>query len=268
MIVALMETTVQVVETVSTASILTLAEFSLVYNMLSLTVAAMGAATVFFFLSRDSVLPKYRPALAVSGIVTLIACYHYARIFLSWDAAYASGNMGSFNDAYRYVDWLLTVPLLLVELVAVLALPKSITRSLLTRLVIASLLMIGLGYPGEISADAGTRWLWWVLSMLPFLYIMYVLWIELSKSLDRQPASARGLISAARLLILVSWSFYPIAYMLPMLGLGAAGSSNVGLQIGYSIADIVAKCGLGLYVYFIARAKSAEEDPSYASASH
>jgi len=254
--------------------ILSPGQYSLVYNMLSLTVAAMGASTVFFFLSRGSVLPKYRPALIVSGIVTLIACYHYFRIFMSWSGAFELGDAGyiasgePFNDAYRYVDWLLTVPLLLVELVAVLALPKGTTRSLLTRLVIAALLMIGLGYPGEISADAGTRWLWWALSMVPFLYILYVLWIELSNSLDRQPAAARGLISGARTLILVSWAFYPIAYMLPMLGFGAPGSINVGLQVGYSIADIVAKCGLGLYVYFIARAKSVEEDPSYASASH
>jgi bacteriorhodopsin len=249
-------------------------QYSLVYNMLSLTVAAMGASTVFFFLARGSVLPKYRPALIVSGLVTLIACYHYFRIFISWGAAFELGDVGyiasgePFNDAYRYVDWLLTVPLLLVELVAVLALPKSTTRSLLTRLVIAAILMIALGYPGEISADAGTRWLWWGLSMVPFLYILYVLWIELSNSLDRQPESARGLIAAARGLILISWSFYPIAFMLPMLGFGAAGSINVGLQVGYSIADIVAKCGLGLYVYFIARAKSAEEDPAYASAAH
>ena len=209
-----MEETLQIVETVTTVSALSPGEFSLVYNMLSLTIAAMGAATVFFFLSRGSVLPKYRPALIVSGLVTLIACYHYVRIFMSWDAAYASGDMSSFNDAYRYVDWLLTVPLLLVELVAVLALPKSVTRSLFTRLVIAAVLMIGLGYPGEISADAGTRWFWWVLSMIPFLYILFVLWVELSKSLDRQPAAARGLISGARLLILISWAFYPIAYML------------------------------------------------------
>lgn len=249
-------------------------QYSLVYNMLSLTVAAMGASTVFFFLSRGSVLPKYRPAMVVSGIVTLIACYHYYRIFMSWNGAFELSGSGyaasgePFNDAYRYVDWLLTVPLLLVELVAVLSLSNKVTRSLLTRLVIAAILMIGLGYPGEGSADFGTRWLWWGLSMVPFLYILYVLWLELSKSLARQPESARGLISGARLLILISWSFYPIAYMLPMLGFGALGSINVGLQVGYSMADIIAKCGLGLYVYFIARAKSADEDSSYATASH
>lgn len=254
--------------------ILTSGEYSLVYNMLSLTIAAMGASTVFFFLSRASVLPAYRPALIVSGLVTLIACYHYVRILASWNGAFASGDSGysasglAFNDAYRYVDWLLTVPLLLVELVAVLALPKVVTGSLLTRLVIAAVLMIGLGYPGEISADSGTRWLWWGLSMIPFLYILFVLWVELSKSLERQPEAARPLIRGARLLIVGSWAFYPVVYALPMLGLGSGGSINPGLQVGYSLADITAKCGLGLFVYFIARAKSNSEDPAFAVAAH
>ncbi len=249
-------------------------EYNLVYNMLSLTVAAMGASTVFFFLSRGSVLPKYRPALIVSGIVTLIACYHYVRIFMSWTGAFSLNGAGytdsgaSFNDAYRYVDWLLTVPLLLVELVAVLSLAPSVTRSLLIRLVVAAVLMIGLGYPGEISSIGGTRWLWWSLSMIPFIYILYVLWVELSKSIERQPEAARSLISGARMLILVSWSFYPIAFILPMIGIGGEGSVNPGLQVGYSLADIIAKCGLGLYVYFIASAKSAAEDPAFANAAH
>ena len=260
-------------------------QYQTVYNVLSFALASMLATFIFLLVVQGRVLPRYRQALVVSAMVCLIAAYHYYRIFDSFRHNYVAVDEGTaatafnaiqyqlingegFNEGYRYVDWLLTVPLLLVELVAVLALPKSTTRSLLTRLVIAALLMIGLGYPGEISADAGTRWLWWALSMVPFLYILYVLWVELSKSLDRQPAAARGLISGARALILISWAFYPIAYMLPMLGFGAPGSINVGLQVGYSIADIVAKCGLGLYVYFIARAKSAEEDPSYASASH
>ncbi len=257
-----------------TLQTLSAGQYSLVYNMLSLTVAAMGASTLFFFLSRGSVLPKYRPALIVSGLVTAIACYHYIRIFISWNGAFAPSDGGygasgqPFNDAYRYVDWLLTVPLLLVELVAVLSLPKNVTHSLLIRLVIAAILMIGLGYPGEISAVAGTRWLWWALSMVPFIYILYVLWIELSNSLSRQPETARGLISAARMLILVSWSFYPVAFILPMIGFGGEGSVNAGLQVGYSLADIIAKCGLGLYVYFIATAKSAVEDPAYAHTAH
>ncbi len=237
-------------------------QFSLVYNMMSLTVAAMGAGAFFFFLSRGQVAQQYRPALLVSGLVVVIACYHYIRIFLSWDAAYTLEEgryvlTGQFNDAYRYVDWLLTVPLLLVELVAVINLEKGKARSLLTKLVIASILMIAFGYPGEISAVAGTKWLFWAISMVPFLYIMYVLWIELSGSLDKYSANVRSLISGARLLILITWSFYPIAYLLPIFGVGS-GTGVVGLQIGYTVADILSKVGLGVYVYFIAVAKTQE----------
>ena len=71
-----------------TLLVLSPGQYSLVYNVLSLTIAAMGASTAFFFLSRGSVLPKYRPALVVSGLVTLIACYHYVRIFMSWNGAF------------------------------------------------------------------------------------------------------------------------------------------------------------------------------------
>ena len=123
-------------------------------------------------------------------MVTFIAAYHYFRIFNSFedsskDNAVAIGtSQHAFNEAYRYVDWILTVPLLLVEVIAVLALAKEASKSLMTRLVIASSAMIILGYPGEISTDNGTKMLYFVLSMIPFVYILYVLFVELSKSLD------------------------------------------------------------------------------------
>jgi bacteriorhodopsin len=121
-------------------------------------------------MSRQSVAAKYRVALTVSGLVVAIACYHYFRILESFTAAYQLEGGAyvptgiPFNDAYRYADWLLTVPLLLVELIAVLNLPKKEAGSLLAKLIIAAVLMIGLGYPGEISNDPGTRWLWGWLS--------------------------------------------------------------------------------------------------------
>jgi bacteriorhodopsin len=243
---------------------LTSGQYELVANLLSLTVAGMGAATLFFFLSRAQVAVQYRTALTVSGLVTAIACYHYFRIYESWKGAYVlQGGAYTpsglpFNDAYRYADWLLTVPLLLVELVAVLALSAAVARPLLTRLVVAAVLMIGLGYPGEVASATPTRLLWWSLSMLPFLYIMYVLWAQLSRSLDRQPDAVKALVSRARLLILLSWSFYPIAFLAPDLGFGGS-TAEVLLQVGYTVADLVAKVGLGLYVFGIARAKSDAE---------
>ena len=253
-----MEQTLQIVETVSSVSAISPADFSLVYNMLSLTVAAMGAATVFFFLSRGSVLPKYRPALIVSGLVTLIACYHYARIFLSWDAAYASGNMGSFNDAYRYVDWLLTVPLLLIELILVMRLSQEETVSKSFKLGGAAALMIILGYPGEIATDIPTRVLWGTLSAIPFVYIMWQLFAGLGASINNQPENVRELVKKARLLTFASWGFYPIVYMIPYTNLSGS-DVTVGVQVGYTIADLIAKAGVGILIYMIAVRKSQAE---------
>lgn len=243
---------------------LTVGQYDLVANLMSLTVAAMGAAALFFFLSRSQVAPKLRPALTISGLVVAIACYHYFRIYESFVAAYAltdgmyQPTGKPFNDAYRYADWVLTVPLLVVELVAVLALAKPMARSLTVRLAIAALLMIVLGYPGEVSTDTTTRWVFWGAAMVPWVYIMYVLFGQFGEAMERQPAEVRPLVSRARALVLITWAFYPVAYLGPELGLtGAAAETFV--QVGYTIADITAKVGLGVYIYFIARGKSEAE---------
>jgi bacteriorhodopsin len=246
-------------------------QFNIVDNMFSLTVAAMGAAALFFFNARALVAPKFRPALMVSGLVVAIACYHYFMIRSSWQGAYAfedgsfSATGKGFNDFYRYADWILTVPLLLVELIAVMGLAKEVARPLLTKLIIASALMIGLGYPGEVSQDWNSMALWGVLSTIPFLYILYVLWIELGKSLVSQPLHVRTMISWCRVLILVTWMFYPIAYAIrgaslpdaiPGIASEMSGLGVVGKQVGYAVADILAKAGFGILIYFIARAKT------------
>lgn len=244
---------------------LSVTEFSVVSNMFSFTIATMGAAAIFFFLSRSSLAPKYRPALMVSGLVVAIACYHYFRIYESWHAAYdLEGSTyvstpQTFNDAYRYADWILTVPLLMVELISVLALPKGEGNSLLRNLVIAAILMIGLGYPGEISSDTTTRWIWWSASMLPFLYILYILFTQLTRSLDRQPDGVKGLVSAARIVVLLTWAFYPIAYAIITFTGTKSATGLVALQVGYTVADITAKAGFGLLIYFIARTKTEVE---------
>lgn len=156
-------------------------QYSLIYNAFSFTFATMAAATLFLWLSRSQVAPAYRTALTVSGLVTAIAAYHYFRIFESWTEAYSlEGGVVSatsivFNDAYRYVDWLLTVPLLLIELVLVMRLSREETMSKTVRLGSAAALMIVLGYPGEIATDIPTRVLWGTLSSIPFVYIVWEL---------------------------------------------------------------------------------------------
>ncbi|MSO28417.1 MAG: xanthorhodopsin [Candidatus Planktophila sp.] len=243
---------------------LTANQWNLVYNIFSFGLVSMLACTVYTLVSQGRVLAKYRNALVMSSMVTFIAGYHYWRIFNSFAEASdgmmvkVSGDQGAFNEAYRYVDWLLTVPLLLVEVVAVLALAKEVSRSLITRLVPASAAMIALGYPGEISSDQNTQVLYGVLSTLPFLYILYVLFVELGKSLDRQPEGVAATVGRLRLLLVATWGVYPISYILGMGG-DATAEQFVGVQVGYTIADILAKCVFGLTILKIARMKSMAE---------
>ena len=257
--------------------ILTKAQFDTVYNFFSLTIAAQLFTALFLVTSQKRVLARYRQALVMSSIVCGIAAYHYFRIFDSFKAAFVTDAKGakgdyvqaageSFNEGYRYVDWLLTVPLLLAELVVVLALARKLQRSLLMRLIPASALMIALGYPGEISGDNMTRNVWGLLSTIPFLYILYVLFVELTKSLDRQPQAVRDTVSRMRILLLATWGVYPIAYILPIYFGHTGAAAWVAKQGGYSLADIFAKCLYGLLIYRIARLKSFADDPSFAAA--
>ena len=229
----------------------------------------MLACTVYTLIGQGRVLPKYRSALVMSSMVTLIAGYHYFRIFNSFNESSVKNvvsigsSHGSFNEAYRYVDWILTVPLLLVEVVAVLALAKAASKSLMERLVPASAAMIILGYPGEISTNISTKLLFGGLSTILFLFILYVLFVELGKSLDRQPEGVAVTIGRLRLLLTATWSVYPISYLIPILvkhpSAAEAASLFTARQIGYTVADVLAKCVFGLTIYKIARMKSDAE---------
>ena len=239
----------------------------------------MLATTIFLLAVQGRVLPRYRQAIVVSAIVTLIAAYHYWRIFESFSSSYVAVDAGEaatamnamtyqlvngegFNEGYRYVDWLLTVPLLLFEAIAVLALPQAVRRSLMMKLIPASVLMIVLGYPGEIAVETAPKAIWGALSTIPFLYILYVLFVELTKATKTQPGQVAKDINGLRWLLLATWGVYPISYMFPMFGFDGA-DSFVWRQVGYSLADVLAKCLFGLLIYKIAREKSAVDSAEF-----
>lgn len=244
--------------------IISLFQYSLVYNAFSFTFATMAAATLFLWLGRSQVSANYKTAVTISGLVCAIAAYHYLRIFESWETAYVvkDGVVATtgfaFNDAYRYVDWLLTVPLLLIELVLVMRLSREETVSKSMRLGFAAALMIVLGYPGEIANDIPTRALWGTLSAVPFIYIVWELFSGLGASIERQPESVRNLVKQARLLTFASWGFYPIVYMAPYANISGA-DAETAIQIGYTIADLIAKAAVGVLVWIIAVRKSEAE---------
>lgn len=248
---------------------LDIGQYHTLYNFFSFGLIAMLATSAFLLLSQKRVTPRYRTALVISAMVTFIAAYHYWRIFNSFNEAYDGTNLAiegkiGFNEAYRYVDWILTVPLLLLETVAVLALARTESKRLLNRLIPASIAMIALGWPGEVpGATTSEKIIWGVLSTIPFLVILQVLFVELGKSLERQPAGVAKSVSNLRLLLIATWGVYPISYLMPLLDF-TGPDAFMYRQMGYTIADVAAKCVYGLVIYKIARIKSAAEDKEIA----
>ncbi len=225
--------------------------YTLVYNALSFGTAVMLGAFVYFLTQINSVAKAYRSGVAVSAVVVGIAGYHYYRIW----SGFAAGEM---NEGYRYADWLITVPLLVIELLIVLGVANEVRKSLMMKLVPATVLMIALGYPGETSSDNGTKWLWWVLAMIPFVYILWVLNGQLKEASSRESGAVAGAIKNATVVLLVTWCVYPIAYLFPVFDANSEGL-EVLRQVGYTFADITAKALYGLMILGIAKARSANE---------
>merc|ERR1712124_165921 len=183
-------------------------QYQAVYNVLSFALASMMATTMYLWFRSFAVMDKYKSAVLISGLVTFIAAYHYIRIFNSWVEAYeykpavlSEGAMEiaaptltgvPFNDAYRYMDWLLTVPLLLIEILLVMQLSAEEYSSKAWTLGLGSALMIVSGYYGElvVTGDLTPRWVCWFVSMIFFLYIVYELLVGLAAATNSESDAA------------------------------------------------------------------------------
>merc|ERR1712217_289494 len=198
---------------------MTASQFDLVYNVLSFSLASMAASTMFFWLRISSVHEKYKSALVISGLVTFIAAYHYLRIFNSWTEGYEfpHGKVDAdpvltgkpFNDAYRYMDWLLTVPLLLLEIIFCMNLdPAEMSREAWS-LGISSALMIAVGYPGElvITGDLSFRFVCFVFSFAVFLFIVYKLLVGLKDAIAKETnPDVANMLNQVCLATVIPWS--------------------------------------------------------------
>merc|ERR1719284_2091824 len=223
---------------------------------------------MYLWFRASAVHDKYKSAVYISGLVTFIAAYHYIRIFNSWVDAYSYEGVPQgegpkltgvpFKDAYRYMDWLLTVPLLLIEILLVMKLDGADFNSRAWTLGLGSALMIVSGYYGElvVTGDLTPRWVCWFLSMAFFSYIVYELLVGLAAATkSEENAEIASKIGTAQVMTCISWCTYPIVYLFPMFQINPAGAV-VGIQLGYCVSDIISKCGVGLVIYQISYAKS------------
>ena len=218
----------------------------LTYRLFMVGTVGMLAATVYILMASREVDAKYRRGVYISALVTGIAYYHYNKM----TASYAL-NPSEFDTGLRYVDWVLTVPLMFVEIIAITSVGAVATKKF-RDWGLASLVMIGAGYFGEISEASSTNyWIGFVLAMAAYSYLMFQLQNE------GKGMSGDELVQFNKIknLIFIGWIIYPLGYISSVLGtdLGALR------ELLYNVADIVNKVGLGVLVLGLARIKSGEK---------
>jgi bacteriorhodopsin len=211
--------------------------------------AAMTAATFFFFMERDRAVGKWKTSLSVAALVTGIAAIHYFYMREVWIVS------GTSPTTFRYVDWLLTVPLQIIEFYLILTAIAVVRSALFWKLMSASVVMLVFGYFGEIRSI--NVWGAFVISMLAWLFIIYEVFLgEASKiSAENGTEASKKAFNALRIIVTVGWAIYPLGYV---LGYTGGGSENM-LNIVYNLADFVNKIAFGVVIWAAATSSSHEQ---------
>lgn len=207
---------------------------------------ALVASTVFFFLERDRVSAKWKTSLTVSGLVTLVAAVHYFYMRDVWVST------GSTPTVFRYIDWLITVPLLMIEFYLILSAITKVPGGVFWRLMIGTLVMLVGGYLGE----AGYMAVWpaFIIGMIGWAYILYEIFMGEAGRINANdaPASVQSAFNTMRWIVTIGWAIYPIGYFYGYLtGSSPADSANA-LNIIYNLADVLNKIAFGLIIWNVA----------------
>jgi bacteriorhodopsin len=210
---------------------------------------ALVASTAFFFLETQRVSGKWKTSLVVSGLVTMIAAWHYFYMRDVWVAT------GSTPTVYRYIDWLITVPLLMIEFYLILSAITKVPKGIFWRLLIGTLVMLVGGYMGE--AGYMGAWPGFIIGMVGWFYILYEIFAGEAGKLNASsaPPSVQSAFSTMRWIVTIGWAIYPIGYIMGTYGglFGMDfGHDASALNLFYNIADAINKIGFGLVIYSLA----------------
>ena len=209
---------------------------------------ALVAATAFFFVERDRVAGKWKTSLTVSGLVTLIAAVHYFYMRDVWVST------GTSPTEFRYIDWLLTVPLLMVEFYLILSAVTRVPVGVFWRLLIGSTLMLLFGYAGESGMmDAKLAF---VISMFFWLYILFEIFKGEASKINANLANAnvQKAYKWMKWLVTIGWAVYPLGYFIGYFGI--VDNPENGLNFVYNIADFWNKIAFGVVIWSAAVADS------------
>ena len=203
-----------------------------------LVTAAMLAATVFFFAERDVVKGKWKTSLSVAGLVTGVAFWHYLYMRGVW------ADTGTSPTVYRYIDWLITVPLQIIEFYLILRVCTNVSSGLFWKLLGASLVMLIAGFLGEIGS--APAWPAFIVGMVAWLYIIWEVFSGEAGKLNASSgnAAAQSAFSTIRLIVTIGWAIYPLGYI---LGVGS-NPDMANANIIYNLADFINKIAFGLAI--------------------
>jgi bacteriorhodopsin len=204
---------------------------------------ALVAATAFFFLETQRVSAKWKTSLVVSGLVTLIAAVHYFYMRDVWVAT------GDTPTVYRYIDWLITVPLLMIEFYLILRAITNVSGGVFWRLTVGTLIMLIGGYLGEAGYMNVT--VAFIIGMAGWAYILYEIFAgEAGRvAADEAPESVKAAYSTMRWIVTIGWAIYPLGYF---FGYMAGGADMATLNIIYNLADVLNKIAFGVIIWNVA----------------
>ena len=210
---------------------------------------AMVAAAVFFFIERDRVSGKWKTSLTVAGLIQMIAAVHYFYMRDVWV------QTGETPTVYRYIDWLLTVPLQMIEFYLILAAIAVVAAGVFWRLLAGTLIMLIGGFLGEVGTiPAG---LGFAIGMAGWGYILYEVFFGEASKINAASGNVacQTAFNGMKWIVSIGWSIYPIGYFLGYLAGGVDGPMLNGI---YNIADLINKIGFGLFIWVAAVSDSSE----------
>ena len=208
------------------------------------TLMALVATTVFLLFERGEINPKWKTSITIAALVTGIAAFHYYYMREVWVLTQQSPTV------FRYIDWIITVPLQIVEFYFILAVVGAVRSSLFFKLLISSIIMLLGGYLGEIEIIDTT--LGFVVGMAGWLYIIYEIFVGEASQINSNSSneSSQYAFKTVRLIVTIGWAIYPIGYF---LGYFTDGDYSNSLNIIYNIADFVNKIAFSLVIYQAAK---------------
>jgi len=208
---------------------------------------AMVAATVFFLMESLRFKGKWRTSMVVGALVTLVAAVHYFYMRDVW------ASTGASPTVFRYVDWIVTVPLQMVEFYLILAACTAVAGGVFWRLLVGTLVMVIGGYLGETAMI--NPWAGFIIGMAGWLYILYEIFAgEASKiSAESAPASVQTAFNTMKWIVTIGWAIYPIGYVMGYM-MGSADANSLNLI--YNVADVINKIGFCLAIWAAASTES------------